>query len=128
MSAQILEKNGKPAFAVLPYEEYMALLELAEDAEDAAALQRYAKRYARGEEETVPVEVLDRLLAGESPLRVWREHRGRTAADVAAAVGVTPAHMSKLESGKGDPSVSLLTRLARELDVSLEDLVVSETD
>jgi DNA-binding XRE family transcriptional regulator len=127
MSVQVLEKNGKPAFAVLPYEEYLALLELAEDADDAAALARFAKRFGRGKEETVPVELVDRLLAGESPLRVWREHRGMTAAEVAAAVGVTPAHMSKMESGKGDPSVSVLKKLAGVLRVSLEDLVGTAT-
>jgi hypothetical protein len=57
---------------VLPYDEYIALRELAEDAEGAAALARFAKRYGSGREETVPVEVVDRLLAGESPLSVAR--------------------------------------------------------
>ncbi len=123
MSVKILEANGKPAFAVLPYDEYKALLELAEDADDAATLVRFAKRYSRGEEETVPAEVVDRLLAGESPLRVWREHRGMSAVQLAEAVGITPAHVSKLESGKGDPSVAVLARLAKVLDASLEDLI-----
>ncbi len=123
MSVQILEKNGKPAFAVLPYDEYKALLEVAEDADDVAVLARFAERYAKGEEETVPAEVVDRLLAGESPLRVWREHRGMSAAQVAEAVGVTPAHVSKLESGKGDPSVAVLTKLAKVLGTSLEELI-----
>jgi len=122
MSVQILETNGKPAFAVLPYAEYKALRELADDADDAAALLRFAKRYAKGEVETVPIEVVDRLLAGESPLRVWREHRGMTAAQLAAAAEVTPAHVSKLESGKGEPSVALLKKLAKVLAVQLEDL------
>lgn len=122
MSVQILEANGKPAFAVMPYAEYKALRELADDADDAAALLRFAKRYAKGEVETVPIEVVDRLLAGESPLRVWREHRGMTAAQLAAAADVTPAHVSKLESGKGEPSVALLKKLAKLLAVQLEDL------
>ena len=122
MSVQILETNGKPAFAVLPYAEYKALRELADDADDAAALLRFAKRYAKGEVETVPIEVVDRLLAGESPLRVWREHRGMTAAQLASAADVTPAHVSKLESGKGEPSVALLKKLAKVLAVQLEDL------
>jgi len=123
VTVKILESKGKPAFAVLPYDEYIALRELAEDAEDAAALARFAKRYASGKEETVPVEVVDRLIAGEGPLRVWREFRGMTAAQVAAAVQITPAHVSKIESGKGDPSVALLKRLARVLRVDMELLV-----
>ncbi len=90
MRVQILTTNGKPAFAVLPYAEYKALRELADDAEDAAALVRFARRYARGEVETDPVAVVDRLLAGEHPLGVWREHRGMTAAMLASAVQITP--------------------------------------
>ncbi|NDG38046.1 MAG: XRE family transcriptional regulator [Betaproteobacteria bacterium] len=122
MTVQILETNGKPAFAVLPYAEYQALRELADDADDVAALLRFAKRYAKGEVETVPIEVVDRLFAGDSALRVWREHRGMTAAQLAAAVDVTPAHISKLESGKGEPSVALLKKLARLLALQLEEL------
>lgn len=123
MSAKILETNGKPTFAVLPIDEYRALLELAEDAGDAAALTRAAKRYARSEEETIPAAVVDRLLAGEAPIRVWREHRGLTAALLAEGVGVTPAHISKLETGKGEPSIALLRKLAVALDVDLDSLV-----
>src|SRR3989304_5925347 len=122
MKVQILEANGKPAFAVLPYAEYKALCELADDADDAAALVRFARRYSKGAVETVPIAVVDRLLAGENPLRAWREHRGMTAAMLATAVGITPAHVSKLESGKGEPSVSLLRKLAKGLAVQLEDL------
>ena len=122
MSVQILEANGKPAFAVLSYAEYKALRELADDADDAAALLRFARRYSKGDVETVPIAVVDRLLAGENPLRVWREYRGLTAAKIAAAVGITPAHVSKLESGKGEPSVSLLRKLAKVLAVQLDEL------
>lgn len=106
---QVIEANGKPAFAVLPYDEYAALRELAEDAADCAALARFAKRYAANEEVTVPIEIIDRIMAGESPLRVWREHRGITAAQLAASLAITPAHVSKLESGKGEPSASTPT-------------------
>jgi hypothetical protein len=40
MGVTILEAHGKPAFAVVPYDEYKALLEVAEDADDVAALAR----------------------------------------------------------------------------------------
>ncbi len=123
MSVQILEANGKPAFAVLPIDEYRRLLDLAEDAIDADALRRAAKRYASGKLETIPAESVDRLLAGESPIRVWREHRGLSAAGLAERVGVTPAHISKLETGKGEPSISLLRKLASVLDVEIDSLV-----
>ena len=110
-------------FAVVPYDEYVALRELAEDAGDTAVLLRYPRRYAIGREETIPVELADRLLAGESPLRVWREHRRMTGADLAQRVDVTPAHISKLESAKGEPSVTVLRRIGKALAVELELLV-----
>lgn len=123
MNVKILEADGKPAFAVLPYEQYQALRERAEDASDAVALARFAKRFAKGREETIPAEVIDRMLAGESPLRVWREARGMSAASLAQAVGITRAHVSKLESGAGDPSLSVLRKLAKVLHVDLDLLV-----
>jgi hypothetical protein len=36
---QILEHDGKPAFAVLPIEEYEAMLQRLEDLEDVAAMR-----------------------------------------------------------------------------------------
>lgn len=63
MTAQILHANGKPALAVLPIDEYRALLELAEDARDARTLTRAARRMGRGRHESIPATVVDRLLA-----------------------------------------------------------------
>ena len=37
MNVQIIEKNGQPEYAVLPYEDYLALAEAAEMALDIAA-------------------------------------------------------------------------------------------
>jgi DNA-binding XRE family transcriptional regulator len=123
MSVKILEADGKPAFAVLPIDEYRKLLDLAEDAKDAAALRRAARAYAAGKERTIPAATVDRLLAGEPPIRVWREHRGLTAAALAEKIGVTPAHISKLETGKGEPSIAVLRKLAAVLDVDIDSLV-----
>jgi DNA-binding XRE family transcriptional regulator len=123
MTVHVLETDGKPAFVVLPYRGYRALVEAAEDARDARALDAFVQCLEEGREWTVPVEVADRLLAGEPPVRVWRELRGLSAARLAAAVKVTPAHIFKLEAGRGKPSVPLLRRLARVLDVDLELLL-----
>jgi tRNA(Ile)-lysidine synthase len=112
--------DSESAFAVLSIDEYRALTEAAQDARDAVLLERAARRIARGEEETFPAEVVDRLLSGESPIRVWREFRGLTAAALAQRLGVTPAHVSKLENGKGEPSVALLRKMAQVLDVDQE--------
>ncbi len=80
MTVKILEADGKPAFAVIPIDEYRELLDLVDDIRDAAALARAARQYGAGGDETIPASVVDRLLAGEDPIRVWREHRGLSAA------------------------------------------------
>jgi PHD/YefM family antitoxin component YafN of YafNO toxin-antitoxin module len=43
LHAEILEKNGKKQFAILPYEEFVAVQERLQDLEDLQALRR-AKR------------------------------------------------------------------------------------
>jgi hypothetical protein len=43
---QILEQDGKPAFVVLPYEEFTALEEEIEDLRDSRAIRDAAKRDA----------------------------------------------------------------------------------
>jgi PHD/YefM family antitoxin component YafN of YafNO toxin-antitoxin module len=38
VNVQIIEKNGKPEFVVLPFDEYQALIVMAEDKSDEAAV------------------------------------------------------------------------------------------
>lgn len=53
---QILEKDGKPAFVVLAYDEYVALRQALEDAMDSLLL-REAKAEAKGKPTFTPDEV-----------------------------------------------------------------------
>ena len=57
---EILVKNGKKHFAVLPYEEFLALKERLADAEDLLDLRR-AKR-AEGKKRSIPLEDAKREL------------------------------------------------------------------
>ena len=122
MNVQTIEKNGKPEYVVLPWEEYQAMLAALEDRADAAALSAFAERLARGEEETIPAAVVDRLLAGEPPVRVWREHRGLTQAQLAEAAGVTQSMVAMIERGDRRGTVDTLAVIARVLKVDLDDL------
>jgi antitoxin component HigA of HigAB toxin-antitoxin module len=60
------------------------------------------------EEETYPPELVERLVRGDNPIRVWREFRGMTTAGLAAAVGVTSSAISQIEGCKRGLSVDLL--------------------
>jgi DNA-binding XRE family transcriptional regulator len=121
MGAQIVEIGGQK-MAVLPVADYERLVELAEDRAEEEAASIAERRRADGEE-YVPAELVDRILAGETPLRVWRQYRGLTLDDVAKRVGVTPATVSRLETGvmKGAPAI--WRKLAAALDVTVEDIL-----
>lgn len=107
----------------IPREEYERLVALAEDAEDAGAVTRFRARLASGEEELVPAAVVERLLGGESPIRVWREHRGMTQSGLARASGVNRVVVADIEAGRRGGSVKSLKALAEALGVALDDLV-----
>ena len=74
----------------IPREEYERLLALAEDAEDGAAVARFRARLAAGEEELVPAAVVDRLLAGESPVAGVARAPGADAVGAGAGVRGQP--------------------------------------
>lgn len=107
---------------IIPVAEYEALLEALEMAEDVAAYDEAKRRKAAGEDEGVPAEFVYRLMDGESPIRVWRDFRGLSAKDLAAAAGVSTAYLSEMETGKKDGSVATLKAIADALSLDLDDL------
>jgi DNA-binding XRE family transcriptional regulator len=119
MKAQLLKKDGKTEFAVLPIAEYRKLLQRLEELEDV----RDFRDYKRSPVESFPAEVVNRLLDGDNPVKVWREYRGLTQSQLAEETGVTVAHISQIESGKRECSVKLLKALAATLDVDVEMLL-----
>lgn len=109
--------------AVLPENEYRRIVEAAEDAEDFAAVAHFQQRLAAREEELVPAAMVTRLIAGESPVKVWREHRGMTARALADAAGLSQAYVSQIEGGKREGSIGALKAIADALGVTIDDLV-----
>ena len=102
--------------------DYEALVRHAEDAADAAQVREAEAHIASGEDEYVPIEVTRRLTAGEVPVRVWREHRGLSARALAGRAGISTAYLSQIETGKKPGSFDAMAKLARALDVDMEDL------
>jgi len=77
---QFIEKGGRREWAVVPYAIFEKRVHDAEAARDLAAC-----REARAQDDgfRIPRDLLTRELAGESRVRLWREHsrawRGRAA-------------------------------------------------
>ena len=95
------------------------------DRADREAVAAFDAALARGEEELIPAAVLDRLLAGEPPLRVWREHRGLTRTALAAASGVHRVVIANIEAGRRPGSLAAHLELAKALGLLVDDLVTA---
>jgi ribosome-binding protein aMBF1 (putative translation factor) len=115
---KIITPRGE-TMIVMPEAEYEALL----DAADIADAHRVLAEIESGRQEWVPSEIVDRLLEGENRIRVWREHRGLTAADLAAKAKISAAYLSELETGKKTGTVETLRKLANVLKLDIDDLV-----
>jgi transcriptional regulator with XRE-family HTH domain len=57
-----------------------------------------------------------------SRLRVVRERRGVTLADVGRATGILPSTLSRIETGRRRPTLEVVLQLAKEYGVSLDEL------
>ncbi|MFD1103463.1 helix-turn-helix transcriptional regulator [Sphingobium olei] len=124
MTVQIVEIAGQK-IAMLPMDDYQRLVDIAEDKADVHASIE-AERRAREGEEYIPSEILDRILAGENALRVWRNYRGLTQGVLGGQVGCTSEHLSMVETGRRQASAQLWRRLAAALSVDLDDIMPLE--
>lgn len=121
MNALVLHPVAETADTVtLRRADYEALTELLQDAQDLADADAVAARLAAGLTETFPVEVAERLLNGVSPVRVLREHRGMTAADLAVAAGVSVQDLTLIETGESDAAPAVMAQIAAALRVVRE--------
>lgn len=109
----------------IPKTEYQRLRSLEEDAVDIRAALAVQARIDAGAEEFVPETVVNRLIDGESPLRVWREYRGLSQAALARAADTSRVQIVAIEAARRTGSVHTLRRLADALGVGLDDLVSS---
>ena len=107
----------------IPKTEYERLCALEEDLADIQAALAVEARIASGEEELIPADVVDRLLDGEPPLRVWREHCKLTQTELARSSGVNRIQIVDIEAGRNSGSVHTLRKLATALAISVDDLI-----
>lgn len=107
----------------IPKSEYDRLCALEEELSNIQAALAVETRIARGEEELIPASVVDRLIDGEPPLRVWREFREQSQAALARASGVNRVQIVDIEAGRSSGSVHTLRRLADALRVAVDDLI-----
>jgi DNA-binding XRE family transcriptional regulator len=87
---------------------------------DAAAVQAFLEN----PEETFPDSVVDAILGGESPIKVFREYRGMTQEALARAAHTNPVYISQIERS-GIVGAKTLAKIAKALNVDSDLLTRS---
>jgi DNA-binding XRE family transcriptional regulator len=115
--------------AILPRAEYERLKAIADEAaEDAgtARLVAKARRDVAIGAPLLPLEVVERLAAGNNPVRVLREFRRMTQQELAVSVGITQNYLSGIETGKRKGPFDLHRKIAKSLDVPVDLLAPND--
>ncbi len=116
---QFIERDGKREFAVIPIELYERLSAALEDADDAALADA-----ARAADDgfRIPAAVVNALLEGEQPVKVWREQRCLTQDALAAKAGISKAYLCQIETRKRVGALKTLRAIADALALKVDDL------
>ena len=105
---QFIPSSGEPQWAVLPYGEYVKLKsQIIQQPIVAPVID-------------LPEVLAQRLAAGESSIRVWREYRGLSQATLAKAAGISVPYLSQLEKGIRSGSKKVLKQVAEGLSIPLD--------
>jgi Helix-turn-helix domain len=116
---QIIEKDGKPEYAVIPVAEWRRIKAMLDELEDIRALDAVLAKPSR---HMIPFEVTSAILDGAGPIRAWREHRGLSLDALAASAAIEPSRLTKLEAGTRKPAAKDLRKLAGALGAEVDDL------
>ncbi|MCD9567491.1 helix-turn-helix domain-containing protein [Pseudomonas protegens] len=106
MDIQIIERDGEPEYAVLPWAQYQALL-------SAAGLTEQPPHAAATPQAAPPAQ----NLPGLDQLRSLREGKGIAIEALARKVGISPSYLALIESGERQPDAAIRRSLAWELTV-----------
>jgi len=100
---QYIEQNGKPAFVVIPYDEYIKWLPV--------------------EEDSIPHEVAELVIKKNMNLvKAWRTYLGKTQSEIAKKAGISQAALSQMEKTDNPLRNATLEKLAIAMGLSVEQL------
>ena len=106
MDIQIISRDGAPEYAVLPWDQYQALLKAAGQQQPTATPFSTAQ--------VAP----DQALRPFADLRGLREVKGVAIETLARTVGISPSYLGLIESGERQPDAAIRRSLAWELGVA----------
>jgi DNA-binding XRE family transcriptional regulator len=128
MKPQFIKTEGGGELVVLPrsaYEELVARasIDLDEDAAIARIVDRSNAALASGRDIVLPAEVAEAIIDGQNPIKVVREWRGLTQAQLARRNKLTQGYVSQLEAGTSGGSPKALKAIAKTLKVPVDLLL-----
>lgn len=104
---QIIEMNGKPAFAVVPFAQF----------------EKMAQQYSPDRSDvTFPHAVVKANIKGDSLIKAWREHLELTQQTLAKRLKISQPALAKLEKPDANPRKSTLKKVAAALGLEVEQL------
>ena len=121
---QTVSTKGSDEMVLLPIEEYRELVQQLENARRNTIIGLSRESIIQNLGETFPSDFVKKLLLGEEhPVKVWRDFRGLSQAQLAAESGVRQAAISNIETGKNSGSVHTMQALARALGCTIDLLL-----
>lgn len=104
------DSKGRPTHVVMPVADYERLRQQAELAHVDGLRRR----------DFLPVDVADRILEGERPLKVLREWRGLSQTQLAERTGLPQPTVALLERGRRRGTLAQWRAIAQALGLQIE--------
>lgn len=105
MAIQVISRDGQPEYAVVPWDQYQALLKAAGVSEAVAPTAEHADQ-APSTPASAPAL---------SELAALRQAKGLALEQLARTVGISPHYLAMIESGERLPDSAIRRSLAWEL-------------
>ncbi len=106
---QIIISEGKPAFAVIPWDEYQSLMKNSTEEFKSDIL--------------FPNEVVKANTRGDCLIKAWREYLGFTQKELADKAEMKQSAIARIESSDTLPRKSTLKKLAEVMGIEVEQLI-----
>ena len=110
-------------YAVIPMADYELMSLLKEDYDDALSIEKVKQEIELKKDELIPLDVMKKLLTGDSSLKIWREYRALTPKELHDKTGVSLSVISKIENNKQQIDLPKLKIFTEVLGLSYGDLI-----
>ncbi|MDR2309225.1 MAG: helix-turn-helix transcriptional regulator [Paucimonas sp.] len=107
MGIQVISRDGQPEYAVVPWEQYQALLAAAGQAPVPAPVASSHE----DNDTSASLSSLDQLAS-------LRQAKGLAPEQLARSVGISPVYLAMIESGERRPDAAILRSLAWHLGIA----------